>query len=379
LSAFYELWLTTDSGVRLAALDNFVSLSCGRLVNGVGKFSLQMPASFDDTLLTAPDRMLQVWRQPTGGRLGLWRTYFIRRWRFEMRGSDEIVTVGGPDANDLLRRRIVAAYAGSAQASKTDLADDMMKEVVTQAIANGVAPTPTAGTRVWSNLSIAADLGDGPSITQSFPFHYLLTGSNQGVLAILAKAAREAGDEVFFDIVPNVVSSNSITFQFQTFTGQPGQDVTSRVSFDQASGNMQNPSLEYDYEEEENYIYAAGQGEEADRNIQQVYDSVRYGASIWNRCEGFADARNQSTDNGVRESGRAKLEDGRPRIRFTAQPMDTAGTRFGIDWNFGDKAIARYRNREFDCIIRAVVISKDGGDAGKEDISARLDYEAVIG
>jgi hypothetical protein len=191
----------------------------------------------------------------------------------------------------------------------------------------------------------------------------------------LAKAAREAGTEVFFDIVPNVVSSNSITFQFQTFTGQPGQDVSDRVTFDQADGNMKNPSLEYDYTEEENYIYAGGQGEESDRNIQQVYDSTRYGQSIWGRCEGFADARNQSTDNGVISAGNTHLEEGRSRIRFTAQPLDTTGTRFGIDWDFGYQVGARYLNRQFNSIIRAVsiVVNENG-----EEIRARLDYEAAI-
>jgi hypothetical protein len=377
--AFYELWLTDDRGVRLAALDNFVAITCGRVVNGIGKFNLQMPASFDDSLLTAPDRMLQVWRQPTGGRLGLWRAYFVRKWKFEMQGSDEVLTVGGLDTNDLLRRRIVAAFAASAQASKTDFADDMMKEIVTQAIADGVAPTPTAGTRVWSNLSIAADLSAGPTISDSFPFKKLLTASGQGVIAGLAKASREAGNEVFFDIVPNVVTSNSITFQFQTFTGQPGQDVTDRVTFDKDKGNLRNASLEYDYEDEENYIYGTGQGEEADRNVQQVYDSTRYSASIWARCEAEADARDQATDNGVIARARSLLESGRPQVRFSAVPMDTQGTRFGRDWDIGYKVKARYRNREFDSIVRAVVISKDGGDAGKEDISARLDYEAVIG
>jgi hypothetical protein len=300
----------------------------------------------------------------------------LRRWRFSTQGSDQVLELYGPDINDLLRRRIVAAFSGSAQASKTDYADDMMKEVVTQALADGVTPTPTAGTRVWANLSIAADLSLGPTITKSFPFDPLLSSSSQGVLIQLAKAAREAGTEVFFDIVPNVVSANSITFQFRTYVGQPGQDVSSRVTFDQASGNAKEPSLEEDYTEEKNYIYTAGQGEGESRNVQQVYDATRYGASIWNRCEGFADARNQSTDNGVREAGRSTLEEGRPFLRFTAQPVDTEQTRFGIDWDFGYTVGAKYLNRQFDCIIRAVTISLDSN--GVEKIGARLDYEAAI-
>jgi len=373
--ASYEIWLTSDAGARLAQLDNITGLTASRLVDGLGWLDMGVPASFDDSLL-ARDRQIQVWRQPTGGKLGLWRVYFLRRWRFRTEGARQIVRLEGPDTNDLLRRRIVAAFAGSAQASQTDFADDMMKAVVTQAIADGVAPTPTAGTRVWSNLSIAADVSAGPTITKSFPFEYLLTTSSNGVLPQLARASREAGTEVFFDIVPNVVSSNSITFQFQTSTGQPGQDVSASVIFDQQNGNLKEPELDEDYSEEENYIYAGGQGEGADRNIQQVSDSTRYGASIWNRCEGFADARNQTTDNGVREAGRAKLEEGRGRIRFSGQPVDTEGTRFGVHWDFGYQVQARYRNRQFNCIIRAVTILLD--ESGRETIQARLDFESLI-
>ena len=143
--------------------------------------------------------------------------------------------------------------------------------------------------------------------------------------------------------------------------------------FDQARGNLQTPSLEYDYTEEVNYVYSGGQGEESDRNIQQVYDSTRYGVSQWNRCEAFTDARNEEEDDGVREAGRAALEEGRPRQRFSGVPIDTAATRFGKDWNWGDKVRARYRDEEFDAIIWAVSISRD--DSG-ETIQARLDYES---
>jgi hypothetical protein len=334
-----------------------------------------MPLSFNINMI-AVDRMIQIWRQPRGGVMSLWRPYFLRKWVFSTEGSKEIVTMEGPCVNDVLRRRIIAAYSGSAQASKTDFADDMMKEVVTQSIADGVAPVPAAGTRVWSNFSIQTDASAGPTITKSFPFDTLLSGSGNGVLPVLAQAAREAGTEVFFSVEPNAVTGSSLTLQFQTKISQPGQDVTSFVVFDQARGNMREPSLEYDYSKEENYIYAAGQGEGTARNVQQVSDSDRYLLSIWNRCEGFADARNQTADNGVREAGRAALETGRPRIRFAATPVDTAGTRFGIDWDFGYKVRSRYKNVEFDTIIRAVTISLDGNR--RETIQARLDFEGLV-
>lgn len=375
MAGSYELWLTDDAGVRLAPLSNIISLEASRAEGQIGACNLRAALSFNPDMLL-PDRQIQIWRQPQGGNLGLWRVYFLRKWTFSTRGSEQIIEMGGPDVMDLLRRRIVAAYAGSSQAGKTDYADDMMKEVVSQAILDTASPTPSAGTRAWANLSIAPDLSLGPTITKSFSWDKLLTSSGAGVLPAIQEAAREAGTEVFFDIIPNAVTASSISFIFQTFIGQPGQDVSSRIAFDLARGNMRDPELRYDYSEEENYIYAGGQGEGAARVIQQVYDSARYGVSIWARCEGFADARNQSTGDGVTEAGRSALEAGRPKIQFSAIPVDTAGTRFGIDWDFGDLVQARYLNRQFYSIIRAVTISVD--DEGNEEIRARLDYESAV-
>lgn len=372
MSGNYELWLTSDTGLRLAQLDYSLGLQAAKADGKVSWFSLNVPASFNLNLIK-PDNMLQVWRQPSGGRLGLWQVYFLRKWTFANSGGKETILLEGPDVKEILRRRIVAAFSGSVQASKTDYADDMMKEVVTQSIADGVAPTPTAGTRVWSSLSIAGDVSLGPSISKSFPFDTLMTSSGQGVLPTLQKAAKEAGTEVWFDVIPNVVSSNSITFLFQTYINQPGQDVSDRVVFDLNQGNLQNPSLTYDYSEELNYIYAAGQGEQADRNVQQVYDATRYGQSIWGRIEGFADARNQTSDNGVREAGRAALSEGRPKIHFICDLIDTEGTRFGRDWDYGYKVKNRYRNVEFSSIVRGVSISVSGSG---ESIKAKVEYES---
>jgi hypothetical protein len=318
--------------------------------------------------------MVQVWRAPEGARIGHWQTYFIRGWRFETLGAQQIITVSGVGPNDLLRRRIVAAYASSTQASKNDLADDMMKEIVTEAFADGVAPAPDAGTRIITDFSVQADLSDGPIISKGFAFDRLLLPSGGGVLASLAKASREAGTEVFFDTVVSDISSSSISFEFRTYTGQPGQDVSDRVVFDQVRGNLQDPFLEFDYRDEVNYVYAGGRGQGAARNVQQESDAARYNASRWNRCESFADATNQTTDDGVRESARAMLELGRPKRYFGGMPVDTLGTRFGVDWNYGDMVTARYRGEEFVMIIRVVTISVDA--MGRETIDARLDWES---
>lgn len=371
MAGTYELWLTTDKGVRLQSLDDFVELYATRVSNGVGRLFLKMPAYFDESLLK-PDYMVQVWRAPSGGRLSLYRPYFLRWWRFRTEGSEEFVAMRGFDPNYVLTSRIVAHYAYSSNAWKEDLADDMMKEIVTEGFADGSNPSVTYGTRVLSDFSIADDLGDGPSISEQFAWRDILTESGAGVLPGLAASASEEGTEVFFDVAVKTISSSSIDFQFRTYTGQPGMDISDRMSFSKEDGNLLNPSLEYDYSKEATYVYAGGAGQEEERNIQQVYDADRIGRSQWNRREAFQSATDLKTDGAIADRGNKRLKEGEPIIRVSGHFKDVAGSVFGRHWNWGDRVRVKYRSIEFDTIVRSTVLQVQNG---KEEVIARFDYE----
>lgn len=370
----YEFWLTNDYGLRLASLSTGVELEASRVVNGIGSFSLKMPLSFDDSLIIK-DRMFQLWRKPRGGTMKLWRVYFVRWWKFSNKGGKDYVEFGGPDINDLLRRRIVAEYTASARAEKTDYADDMMKEIVTQALDDAGTITPDAGTRVWANLDVQGDFSLGPSVTKGFSFEHLLTSSNTGILPTLSQMSINEGTPIYFDIVPYVIGENNISFQFQTYLNQPGQDVSSSIVFSTDRGTLKDPVYEEDWTEEENYIYAAGRGENDGRVVEQVYDADRYNTSQWARCEGACDARNEETDAGTAAAGQRQLEVGRGIIRFSGIPIDTDATSFGKDWDVGYKVQAKYHNRQFYSIIWAVALKITPGG---ETIGARIDYESTI-
>jgi hypothetical protein len=223
-------------------------------------------------------------------------------------------------------------------------------------------------------LTVQDDQSLGPIVTQSLSFKKLLTKSGGGCIAEIAEASRNEGTEVFFDLYVKDVSSTAISFEFRTKVGQPGTDLTDRMVFDQERGNLKNPSLEFDWSEEENYIYGLGAGVDSTQAIEQACDASRYGLSIWNRCEGTADARDQEELNGVQAIAQAAVDRGRPLRHFTGNPQDVRGTRFGIDWNFGDKVKARYRGYDFDAIIRSVVVSVK---AGKETVSAKIEWEGA--
>jgi hypothetical protein len=66
------------------------------------------------------------------------------------------------------------------------------------------------------------------------------------------------------------------------------------------------------------------------------------------------------------------LDAGRGEERFGGDLMDTEATRFGVNWNWGDKVAVKYRNREFTPIVRAVVLSVRNGE---ETIKARADHD----
>ena len=377
MAGSYEFWLTDDKGMRLAdsqgrtLLDKILTGRFQRIANGEGRFSARFPVSFDTTLLK-PDRMLQVWRQPERGSLGLWRVYFIRRWEFSRLGSELLISMAGADANSLLSRRIVANYAQTIESEKRDTADDMMKEIVDeQMVTDASNPAPSYGTRAVPSFTVEASVGQGPTLSKGFAWWKVAR-----VIGDLQRASWGAGTEVFWDVIESDISSSSIAFQFRTKTGQPGADRTGSAVFDEARGNLEAATLVYDYTEEENYIYGLGQGEDEFRYVAQAYDATRINLSQYGRIEGIAPPSQAASPEDVDAAANARLMERRPVRTLTAQAMDTDGSTFGRDWNWGDRVTARFLGQEFEAIIRQVEISLSGN--GRETIDAPIEAVEFI-
>src|SRR3990172_9563857 len=174
MGSTHEVWLTTDTGTRLKLIDGFERLEYSMAFHQVGICQLVLPGSFDKTLL-AVDRKLCVWRAPQGGSMRLQRVYLIRKlWDETETNGNRRLHCTALDGNDLLKRRIIAYYAASAQASKTSiLADTMMKDIVDENLSTGA--TSTARRLNASYFSIQPDSSGGPSITKSFAWRNVLT------------------------------------------------------------------------------------------------------------------------------------------------------------------------------------------------------------
>lgn len=360
----YEIWLARDDGTRLALVDTVGHFSYTRTVNNWGRFSLTLPVGFDRTLLAYDNRVL-IWRQPVGGAKYLDFEGLIRyRETRQDRNGNLVRTIQGASLEYIAAGRVVAYLSGSAQADQTDQADDMLKVLARQNF--GASATDTTRAISATYYSTAADLALGPSLTVAMSYRNVLD-----VMRDIANAARTAGTEVYFAIVP----TSETAFEFRTYTGQPGTDRTSSTSggpiFGPEYGNMEQGLLTEDAFNEVNYAFALGQGQGSNRIVQTASDTTRTGRSLFGLREGKTNASLQSSSSGVTAMAQALVVAGRPVQTFSARLINGPGSVYGKDWSFGDRLPISFDGRQFSALVRAVTVTVD--DSGKETIDPYLE------
>lgn len=364
----FEIWLSDAQGTRLALLDRVQSLTYVLSVNHVGWWSLTLPESALRSSVLRPDLILSVWRD-TGSKLRAEFAGFVRQWEyFDNTAGATYLTLAGPTVLELLDRRIIAYTAGSAEAAQTDHVDDMMKAIVRQNLGSSAS---AARDLTDYGLMVQADTSLGLSLERRFAWQNVLT-----VLQNLSEASVAQDAPIYFDIVP-IFSANAITLEFQTFPDQRGVDRRyssgAPIVFGKEWGNLANPRLVFDYSDERNYIYVGGQGEGAFRQVEEITNAVRTGASVWNRRELFLQAADEETTAGLQNRGQAALENCAPKMRFNGSLLSVPGCLYGEDWFLGDRVTASYAGRQFDGMITPVRVSLS--EEGEEQVDSRLEVE----
>lgn len=355
----YEIILTDDVGGNrfpIAAMPGFDYIIT---YNKPGIINLGLPTvNFDlariGLLNDKPDKRIEVWRKSSGVAKSLRQLGTILKGTFskDAAGKDTWhVTAFSP--LEWSRRRIVAYNSGSSQSEKTATeADDMAKAVVRENL--GASATDTD--RDLTNLvgfTVQSDQTLAPQISMPFAWKEL-----DKVLQDIAKASEEAGNRLYYTIVP----LTSTTFQFRTWINFPGQDRTggnSPVIFSTELGNLKTPSLSIDYSKVINYVYSGGQDEAAARNVQEVEDAANIARSIINRREGFVNATRVeagvATENAqIQDIGNAEIRENKPIRRFTGELLSTPQTLYGKHWKEGDQITVKYLGVEFTAIIESV-------------------------
>jgi hypothetical protein len=366
----YYIDVATPQGVRIAQMDNFLALSYARTINDYGVMTLDLDPETDRSLFRLDGR-LGIWRQPTGGGLGLeFETiWFVRNTKRLMLASGERrLRITAVSALELLTRRIIAYAAGSAQAEKTATdADNLLKDFVDENM--GASATDTD--RHWHDLiTIAADESLGTHVDKACARRDLLT-----VCQEVADQSQQLGYPLYFDIICPTYG----TLEFRTWINQRGADrragSANPLILSPEMGAISEGEYEENYMGEATYVYAGGEGLESLREIATASDTARIGSSPFGRRELFRDARQGSTGDSLTAEASAALYERRPRRLFSGSLTDTEQVKYGRDWRWGDRITVQFEGEQFDCEISAVKVSVSNG---RETVQAALRAEEII-
>jgi hypothetical protein len=366
MSTQYELRLLDPKGKEITRkLAVFSSLEWTRKVNDVGSFTMKLPGQLP-LWWFSKDYRLEIWRGVDDRPLYLEgdTQWLIRKLKIDNQNGERVFTVSGNDLNVLLKRRIVAYDAASVYADKSDYADDMIKEIMSENYGIGCID----GDRDLSAwIDIQGDFSLAFPIEKAFSRRELLV-----VFQELCQESYENGIYCAFDFV----RKTSAGIGFRTYINQRGTDRTksspSPLLFGSQYSNFGDDTYEDDGSEEATFIYAGGQGEEATRIIQTAQDNVRIGASPFGRIERFVDARHAKLAASVQDEAEAELRARIPKRKFSGKAVDVDKCRYGLHYKFGDKVTVELQEITLDAYVNTVHVTKTDG---QETIDIGLEAE----
>lgn len=326
MASIWQIRLKSAAGALVAILDDYAGFSFTQKVNCAGAYALQMNGNDTKCALFELDSQIEFWR--ADGAAGIdWYCEFAGLNRSDPEyylneNGALIFQSGGRGYIDLLNRRVIAAASGGADASKSGVAETVIKAFVDKQCG------PGAGARAMTGLSVQADAAGGNSITLGRAYRI--------VLEICQEIARIGGGD--FD----VIGAGAATWEFRWYTGQRGTDRHTTVIFALERGNMAKPHLRLWRADEVSAVLVGGQGEGASRATVWRTDAARIAESTWNRIERFADARNETTTAGLNAVGDRVLDEGKPRATLDFDVLQIPSCTYGLHYFLGDLVTAKF-------------------------------------
>ncbi|NJK80782.1 MAG: hypothetical protein HC914_13145 [Chloroflexaceae bacterium] len=371
----YNIWLSHPSGEPVAILDQFVALRYRRVVNATGHYRadgprnelplrLRLPYSNRLLPLLERDSRLSIWRN---GQLETETCWLVQRIQTMLTPAGQwLLEVGAVPALAILASRIIAYPTGSAQATRSGPADDVMKALVRDNVGYAASDS-SRNLDDW--LGVAPDLSAAPSVAIACARQNLLD-----TLEALATAAAAAGTRLFFDVVQSAAGR----LEFRTYTATRRTDRslptgTQPVLFAAEAGTLRTIERSIDYEDEVTVVYAAGQGAEGQRPISEQHDAARMVGSPFARRERFFDARHTSASSQLAAAAQAALAAGQPRHTLRAEILSQPGQAYGQHWYWGDRVAVTVQGTTLAASIDELVVEvTNDNNQPRETIQAWL-------
>jgi hypothetical protein len=272
-----------------------------------------------------------------------------------------ILNLYGVGYTQLLQRRIVVPPAGQEYATKTGLAESVIKSFVADSMVS-----PLDANRIFNGVTVAADSGAGNIITFSARYTNLLsvceTVSEQGNLDYGIIGGSEVG-EFIFDA--RGLWGNDYR------EGNTAGNIP--IIFSIERDNMLIPILSLNYSAEQNFMYVGGEGQGAERVIQEVQNSAAIATSPWGRKESFVESRSQNSVDALVAAGQTELEARKAKQALSFSIRQTDSSRWIRDWNLGDLITAKYYEYAFDRQIVDIGVLVSSGASNYETITVKFE------
>lgn len=344
----YQLWVLNDNYSKLVHLPNagstktWARLEYRQVLNDVESCTLELVPNATQISSIAVAKRLQVVRD--GAVVFAGKIDYVGWDIAETAPEGDTYVLRAMGGAAYAEQRLVVPAAGSEFDERTDHMDDLAKDYVYYHCGAGAAAA-----RQFSDLTVAADANAATAITWQ--------GQYETVLETIQRLADNGGFDWRF-----VPSTSGFTFT----TGYPqygldrtdgnGANAECVLSLDRR--NIKTASYEMDLMGHRNHIYVLGQGEGADRALEERSDAVAIAA--YGRRETLLD-HNAELAGAMQEAGDAELARLAANSRLTAQALASTWPTL---WGIGDLVtvyIRRYgRTYSEDLKVRAINVIVEG-------------------
>lgn len=259
-----------------------------------------------------------------------------------------MVTLYGQGYTSLLNRRVCIPITSEDQDERSGVAETVMKQFVTFN-----AFVPTDPDRAIPNFSVEPDLARGNNVEYSARYTNLMT-----VIENLA----EDGNLCFGVVGAYNADGTPLLFQFQTReiwgddrrinSTNPAKETP--CFFNYENKNMDIPILTYNFSEEKNLVYVAGQGTGNQRIFLELENLTATALSPFARKEAYIDSRGANTQNEILTVGRSYLEKNMAKNTLTFNLRQQESIQWLRDFNLGDIVTAKYFEHLQSKIVREV-------------------------
>ncbi len=371
LSSNYSVFITDPYGRRMYAVDNWLALSYSRVVNEISPLTLILPDTFPINIFVRHAR-IEVWRSIGGGPeyLETHTPWLVQKITFSRDANGaRVFIVEAASANVILHSRLIAYNSTSAQAAKTDQADDMMKAIVRENL--GSTASDTARRISTTYFDVQGDQALGPSFSKNFARRYV----DETLKEIADTSYQEDSTKpIYFDVVaPN----SSAYLEFRTYYKVRGTDrrmgQQNAVILGPDFGSIGEYGLTIDWSNEITYGYAGGQGEEDTRLVGTYENTGRSTISPFARSELWIDSRTYSAITGLSQEAKAAVRANRAKVIFNGKVVNIPGCLYGRHWFWGDFVTVQAEGYAIDCRINGISITIDQNRQENIDAYARTD------